>query len=732
MRSYIALIQLDLKLALRQKSVLFFNYMFPLIFFVVFAQAMHGDRGNAMTQIVTMVIIIGVLGNGLFGAGMRAVQERESNVLRRYKVTPITPAPILIAATIVGWIIFMPLVLFMFCVAHFGYGMLWPARMGSILLFATLGILAFRAIGMILAAVANSMQESQILVQLVYLPMLFLSGATFPTSMFPSWLLIVTQFLPATYLVSGLEGMMLRQESLVANAFPALALLITMFVGLFISYKLFRWEKEEKIRGSAKLWVGAVMLPFLVLGLWQAHSKQNVAKTKMLNRELARGETYLVRGARIFVGDGKVIESGAILIRGGKIAEVYEGEGPDPRTVKATPIEAAGKTVLPGLIDVHVHLVAPGGFYADMSQYNPEPHMLRNLAAYLYSGVTAVRSVGDPLEIVLKVRSTVNSGERLGAELFTCGPLFTVQGGHGTEYFKGMPANIREQAEAQFTRLPTSADEARRQVDELKRSNVDCIKAILEAGGGSRVFNRLDSAIFQAIAQESHAQQLPLAVHTGDVRDVTNAVQAGADSVEHGSFREAIPDALFQEMVSKKIFYDPTLSVGEAFRDFAAGNTDLLKRSLVQQVGPTDLIENTEKEMASKDVEPIREGIAQFPFNLETGTQNLLRAYKNGVMLVTGSDAGNFLILHGPTVQHELALWVRAGIPPAVALQAATYSAARLLRAENHIGSIRAGNDADLLVVDGNPLDDIGAVERVSIVFFKGEQLDRSDLFNQE
>jgi imidazolonepropionase-like amidohydrolase len=75
---------------------------------------------------------------------------------------------------------------------------------------------------------------------------------------------------------------------------------------------------------------------------------------------------------------------------------------------------------------------------------------------------------------------------------------------------------------------------------------------------------------------------------------------------------------------------------------------------------------------------------------------------------------------------------VRAGIPPAVALQGATYNAARLLRAENHIGSIRRGNDADLLVVDGNPIEDIGAVERISIVFFKGEQLDRSDLFNQE
>ena len=732
MKSYIALVRLDLKLALRQKSVLFFNYMFPLIFFVVFAQAMHGDRGNAMTQVLTMVVIIGVLGNGLFGAGVRAVQERESNVLRRYKVTPITPAPILIAATIVGWILFMPFVLIMFCAAHFAYGMPWPERMGSILLFVTLAILAFRAIGMILAAVANSMQESQILVQLVYLPMLFLSGATFPTSMFPGWLLIVTQFLPATYLVSGLEGMMLRQESLVANGFPALALLITMFVGLFISYKLFRWEKEEKIRGSAKLWVGAVMVPFVVLGLWQAQTKQNVGKTKMLNRQLARGETYLIRGARIFIGDGKVIESGAILVRGGKIAEVYEGEGPDPKTVKATSIEAAGKTVLPGLIDVHVHLVATGGFNPDMTRYDPEPHMLRNLAAYLYSGVTAVRSVGDPLDLVLKVRTNVNSGEQLGAELFTCGPLFTAEGGHGTEYFKDMPANIRQQAEAQFTRIPASAEEARRQVDELKHSDIDCIKAVLEAGAGSRVFNRLDSAIFQAIAQEAHAQGLPLAVHTGDVRDVTDAVSAGADSIEHGSFREAIPDSLFQQMASKKIFYDPTLSIGEAFRDFAAGKTDLLKRSLVQQVGPADLIEATEKAMASADTESIRQSIAQFPLKLDIGMQNLLRAYKDGATLVTGSDVGNYLIFHGPTVQHELALWVRAGIPPVVALQAATYNAARLLRAENHIGSIRVGNDADLLLVDGNPLDDITAVERVSMVVFKGEQLDRSDLFNQE
>ena len=136
-------------------------------------------------------------------------------------------------------------------------------------------------------------------------------------------------------------------------------------------------------------------------------------------------------------------------MRGGKIAEVYEGKGPDPKSVNAEMVEAAGKTILPGLIDAHVHLGAPGGFYSDMRTYDPEKTMLRNLAAYLYSGVTTVRSVGDGLDGILKIRSTVSSGEVLGAELMTCGPLFTAAGGHGTEYLKQLPAGIRvERGEA--------------------------------------------------------------------------------------------------------------------------------------------------------------------------------------------------------------------------------------------------------------------------------------------
>jgi imidazolonepropionase-like amidohydrolase/ABC-type multidrug transport system permease subunit len=731
MKAYKALIAIDLKLALRNRAVIFFNYLFPLTFFFIFGQAMHGERGAAMTVVISMVLIIGILGNGLMGAGIRAVQEREANILRRYKVTPITPAPLLIASVVTGWMLYMPNVLLIFTLAHLLYGMPWPRSMASILVFVTVAIVGFRAVGMIIASVVNSMQESQLVVQLVYLPMLFLSGATFPLSMFPAWLLTVTQFLPATYMVVGLQGMMLRDEGLVANIQPALALLLTGFVGLFISYKLFRWEKGEKIRASAKLWLAAVLTPFLVLGFWQMHARTGIAKTKILNRQLARSDTFLIRGARIFVGDGTVIETGSVLVRGGKIAEIYEGEGPDPKTLKAETVEAAGKTILPGLIDVHVHLGAPGGLYPDMSKYDAEKSMRRALAAYLYSGVTTVRSVGDALDSVLTLRSTARSGEILGSDMFTCGPLFTATGGHGTEYFKQLPPAARASLEKQFVRIPGSSEEARQQVDELKKQGVDCIKAILEAGAGGRVYNRLDTGLFDAVAQQAHADALPLAVHTGDARDVADAVQAQANSIEHGSFRERIPDELFEKMAKQGTFYDPTLSVGEAFKDFAAGKTDLLKRSLVQQVGPAELLRGTEDALGSASAEPMRKALAQYPIDMPIAIDNLKRAHEHGVLLVTGSDAGNFLVIHGPTVQHELQLWVQAGIPPAVALQAATLNAARLLGADKRIGSIHPGNDADLLVVDGNPLNDITATERISLVVFKGERIDRTELFDQ-
>ena len=104
------------------------------------------------------------------------------------------------------------------------------------------------------------------------------------------------------------------------------------------------------------------------------------------------------------------------------------------------------------------------------------------MEAYLYCGVTAVRSAGDKVDEMLKLRQQFNSGEKLGSELFLCGPLFTAEGGHGTEYSKRMPEIARAGFDAQFLRIPKTPEEARQQVDELAAKGVNAIKGILEAG----------------------------------------------------------------------------------------------------------------------------------------------------------------------------------------------------------------------------------------------------------
>ncbi|HEY6248664.1 MAG TPA: ABC transporter permease [Candidatus Angelobacter sp.] len=277
MKTYLSLIAIDLKLAGRQRAVIFFNYLFPLIFFFIFAMIFPVRRSPAvMTQVLTMSISLGVLGNGLFGAGIRALQEREMNILRRYKVTPITPTPLLVASMVTGWFVFMPYIILVISLAHLIYHMPWPAHLPSLFVFISIGLIAFRSIGLVIASVANTMQEGTILVQLCYFPMLFLSGATVPADIFPRLLQVVSNFIPATYLVFGMRGIMLNGDSLWQDWKPLAALLVTTAVGLTVGTKLFRWEKEEKIRKSAKIWIVAVLLPFVLLGLYQAISGHNI------------------------------------------------------------------------------------------------------------------------------------------------------------------------------------------------------------------------------------------------------------------------------------------------------------------------------------------------------------------------------------------------------------------------------------------------------------------------
>jgi len=209
MGAYFALLRSELRVSLRERSVLFFNYLFPLVFFFMFGEFSNARASLGAAQyVVSMVLSIGIMGNGFFGMGMRAVQERELGILRRLRLAPITPAPVLFASLLSGVLVYLPSALLTIVLAKSIYHMPTPANLPSLLAFVVIGNIAFRAMGLIIASVADSMAEATIMIQILYIPMLFMSGATFPTSNLPKWMEAVSKFLPATYLRSGMQGIL--------------------------------------------------------------------------------------------------------------------------------------------------------------------------------------------------------------------------------------------------------------------------------------------------------------------------------------------------------------------------------------------------------------------------------------------------------------------------------------------------------------------------------------------
>jgi ABC-type multidrug transport system permease subunit len=592
MKVYLTQIKMTLRLTLRNRAALVFGYAFPLIFFFLFGNFMRNGNPGAASQIVAMVLSIGVLGAGFFGASLQAVMSREQNILRRFKVAPISPAPILVSAMVGSLVNYMPMAVLILVLAHRLHGMPWPKELADLLVFTALGVVAFVSLGNVIAAVVNSMQEAQIVTQLFYMPMLLLGGATIPISVLPTWVQTISQFLPSTYFMSGMQNLARGRETLQDNL-PAIgALLLAMAVGLLLSFKLFRWEKEEKMRPKAKLWLVAVFAPFIALGVWQTQAKTNIQRAKLLERDLARARTYLIHDARVFTGDGQVIERGSVLVQEGKIAKVFEGDGPDPKSLNAEVIEAAGKTLLPGLIDTRVHLSTSGLLANDTDLDAGIDH---ELAAYLYSGVTTVTSIGDDPVRIQKHSEAIASGSKLGADLF-----------------------IGENSE-------------------------------------------------------------PLTLAASECRDA---------------------------LIHK--------------------NAEPLNRSLVRQVTPIKVLDQARAALLSSNAQS-----SEAP-SLGAAKKNLQAAYRANATLSMGSGSGGPLLVHGPGIHRELQLWVDAGVPAAVALQAATYNAARLLKADDRIGRVREGLDANLLLIDGNPLEQISATEHIWTVLFRGERINRSELFDQK
>ncbi len=267
MRAYWTLFYIDLRLLLRRRTVVFFHYVLPILTLVSMGELFDAKNDARMASYAfAMVSVLGIVGSGFFGAGVRAVQEREANILRRFKVAPIGALPLITASLFSGLVFFWPAALIVLAIACLKYSMPFPERFFALFLLMSAGVLAFRALGLVVAAVANSVQESQLLLQLGYLPMVFLSGTTLPFAMLPGWLHRMAAFLPSTHLVAGMQSLFMPRAAFGDVALPIAALALTTALGTFLSVQLFRWEKDEPMRPAAKLWAVLALTPFFLLG----------------------------------------------------------------------------------------------------------------------------------------------------------------------------------------------------------------------------------------------------------------------------------------------------------------------------------------------------------------------------------------------------------------------------------------------------------------------------------
>jgi ABC-type multidrug transport system permease subunit len=259
---------LNIRLAMRTKVALFFTFIFPLIFLFVYGGIFAHGSPAGMAFLFGPVIVLQVISASLWGLGMRSVMERERGSLRRYRLAPIGAGAMVVSSMLASYLLLVPTVVVMLACARGFFHMPMTISLLDLWILITVGNFAFAGFGLTIGSVANTMQEAQVYNNIAFFPLLFLSGATIPLGALPHWLQSVAAFLPATYLVSAFQGVMSQSEPLLGHTPELLALVVSGVFGLMFAWKLFRWEKEERIPRSRKLWALTFLIPFLLMGAW--------------------------------------------------------------------------------------------------------------------------------------------------------------------------------------------------------------------------------------------------------------------------------------------------------------------------------------------------------------------------------------------------------------------------------------------------------------------------------
>jgi ABC-2 type transport system permease protein len=281
--NFATLTRMRIQLTLRNKMFLFFSVIMPFGFFFLYAGVFAKGAPRAVQYFLGPVIALTVMGS-FWGLSAALVMFREQGILRRFHVSPVTASDMLASSIVANLVLTLPTVIVEILFARFIFHVSDFGNIVSAFLLIGLGAMSFASLGLVVASVTNTMQETQVINQLIWLPLIFLSGATIPLAQLPLVVRRVGLFLPATYLVTEL------QDSIFWSAAPwsrdvliALgSLVLWAMLTFFLSVQLFRWEPESKIPRRAKVLVAATAIPFLLLGLWENKSSRTISKAQAM------------------------------------------------------------------------------------------------------------------------------------------------------------------------------------------------------------------------------------------------------------------------------------------------------------------------------------------------------------------------------------------------------------------------------------------------------------------
>ncbi len=382
-----------------------------------------------------------------------------------------------------------------------------------------------------------------------------------------------------------------------------------------------------------------------------------------------------------------------IQVREGKITKVTPGSTiPYAAMDIVTMIDLSDKTVMPGLIDLHVHLTGdPGGDFWKQATEPAEWGVVvgaKNALLTAKAGFTTVREAGSSQYSAFSLRKGTAEGKIPGPRIVAAGPALAIVGGHGDT--TGFKEDINDALASGYS--CTGAVECASKVRKASRAGSDIIKITATGGVLSQQGRGLEAhftdAEMTAIADTAHSLGLKVMAHAHGARGIEAAARAGIDTIDHGTFAD---EAALKAMKASGSALVPTLM---AFQGVSEG----LGKGIY-----TPVVENK-----------IRE-------TLGSVGKAVTMAKKMGVPVAFGTDAGVFD--HGRNAE-EFALMVRHGLTPREAVISATTLAAEVLGMEGKIGRIATGYSADLIAFDGNPLEDVTVLEKIDWVMVRGREID--------